>query len=118
MLYNIKFLRRKVWFVLTRQVKYIEVQKLGGNHTAECDYDSVDGITHIRVDVLRAPLDVAVVHEILHYLLDEILEQHFDDYLTEIIIRRLEDPFFTGMSPRAYRHWREAIVKKTITLKE
>lgn len=116
--YSLQSLRRKAWTVFKKEVTYIEVQKLRGNHTAECDYDSVDGITHIRVDALRAPLDEAVAHEILHYLLDEALEEYFDQNLAETIIRKLEKQFFTGMSPKTYQRWRQALVDRTIILKE
>lgn len=89
----------------------IKIEKLGEATAADAEYDSERA--RIRVDRHKVGLRTAVIHELLHFCLDDKF-QDFDGEIGECFIEALEtavDKYVAASRGRA-RWWREAIEAK------
>lgn len=103
-------LRKEVW----RRLR-VEVTKIHLVETHKCSACSEygEGKIEIWVDTHTVDIRKAVVHEILHSILDPELQKFAVYGVHEYWITSLETPFFRNMSEKEQARWRRAIEKKT-----
>jgi len=108
-------LRREAWRVLTKELSTIWVVETPNDCTAHSLYDdSENGSIEIWADHVQTRLDYAVIHEILHRLLDKYLRTFAHYHLYELWITSLEKPFFKPMSQKETTKWQKVIRSKLV----
>jgi len=107
-------LRSEAWKVLTKQTDVIYVIRADhkDRNSAHCLYD--EKTITIYVDTMTVRIDHAVIHEIMHKLLDEHLEPTFAYHVYELFIQSLEAWFFKPMTHKQIKKWHDAIDKLTV----
>lgn len=103
-------IKKRAWETLLHKVKVINVTETKGC-LAKSEYTD-DSIT-IWVDHLRVRCDNAVIHEILHMLLDKYFDP-FTYYVYELFINTLEERFFKTMSKKELKKWQYQIKRKIV----
>jgi hypothetical protein len=103
-------LRRKAWNVLIKELDVIYIISIK-NCSAKAKYN--DTSITVWVDPMRARIDHAVVHEILHKLLDGYFRQFAKYSLFEFWITSLEGEFFKSLTHKEIAKWHKAIRAKT-----
>lgn len=66
----------------------------------------------INVDPIKTDIASAVVHELMHWVLDPIYIRHVVYDVYERWITALEKPFFNTLSEKEKKRWHNAIIKK------
>jgi hypothetical protein len=104
--------------VLMRDDVRLELREVNGkNLTAgfEGDYDPRKGITNIviTVDQDQGGLIESVLHELLHIVLDDMLNANFNSALEEKMVKALEvDLFVRAIRQGNLKRWRKLIDSK------
>jgi len=104
---TIPTLRKEIWRVLLHEVREIRITET----PKDCDAHSEYTDTEIRIWIDRQKVrpDHAVIHEILHKVIDKYLENNFTYDVYEHFITSLERPIFRRLPPRELRRWKKRI---------
>lgn len=103
-------LRNEVWRRLRVEVTCIHLVE---THRCSAHSEYGDGVIEMWVDAHTVDIRKAVVHEILHAILDPELQKFAIYHVYEYWITALETPFFSKMTEKEQGRWRRAIEKKT-----
>ena len=105
-------IRRGAWQILTKEVTVINLVGQRPDTESRCEYD--EHSLEIWVDDYKTRLDYAVVHELIHKLLDRHFDPVFNYWVSENFIVSLEKPFFKRMSNKELSRWRRMIRQKIV----
>ena len=104
---TIPSLRKEIWRILSTEVRGIRITETSKDCSAHSEY--TDDAIWIWIDRQKVRPDHAVVHEILHKIIDKHLEGNFTYGAFEYFITSLEIPIFKRLSPRELKRWKKKI---------
>ena len=104
------WIRKKAWYILTHQLTKISIVPTDNTCSAHSEYTDTE--IEVWANAYETRLDYAVIHEILHMILDEYWEHLFSYHVYEYFIESLEKPFFKRMTNAEKNKWQNAIRRK------
>lgn len=111
MRYTLPKLRKEAWKALIHPETTIKFKRVGNPSALGYSSDESGGV-EIYIDPYKVNTRSAVIHELLHVILDK----HFRGFATyevyEYWITSLESPFFNRVSRKERDKWRKAIEAK------
>ena len=117
---SIASVRRKVLTCLNREVTKIHLIRIGEKerHCAHSEYDLDTpvgkGEIEMWIDVYNSSLVLAVIHEILHRILDKHLDTWATYDLYETFLLSLEKEIYKPLTRKQKRRWRNVINSKVV----